>query len=137
MKCKVYKIFRILLLLYAVVVAFLCFAKFESLPDVEKFILGIPTDKVVHFCMFFPFAILAYYSYERKEDNILDSLCAVINACAYGCIFAGITEIIQGSLPYRSQDIADFGADCLGIIMASVFIFLINIILINRKKKRA
>lgn len=136
MKCKAYKIFRILLVLYVALVAFLCFANFkDSLPEVEKFIFGIPTDKLVHFCMFFPFAILGYYSYNRKENNVIDSLCAVINACAYGCIFAGITEIIQASLPYRSEDLADFGADCLAIITASVFIFLINIILIRRKKR--
>lgn len=136
MKCKAYKIFRILLVLYVALVAFLCFANFnDSLPEVEKFIFGIPTDKLVHFCMFFPFAILGYYSYDRKENNIADSLCAVINACAYGCIFAGITEIIQGSLPYRSEDLGDFGADCLAIIAASVLIFLVNLILIRKKNK--
>lgn len=136
MRCKLYKIARILLLLYLCAVAFLCFAKFDSLPDVEKFIFGIPTDKVVHFCMFFPFAILAYYSYNLKTDTIVESLCAVINACAYGCIFAGITEIIQASLPYRSEDLGDFAADCLGIGIASVFIFIFNYIAIKKRKKK-
>lgn len=135
MKCKAYKIFRILLLLYVALVAYLCFGNFKSLPDVEKFILGIPTDKVVHFCMFFPFSILGYYSYDRKTNTVIESLCAVINACAYGCIFAGITEIIQASLPYRSEDLGDFAADCLGIGVASVFIFLFNLIIIRRKNK--
>ena len=135
MKCRAYKIFRILLLIYIAAVAYLCFANFKSLPDVEKFIFGIPTDKVVHFCMFFPFSILSYYSYSKKTETVLESLFAVINACAYGCIFAGITEIIQATLPYRSEDLGDFGADCLGIGAASIIIFLINLILIKTKKK--
>ena len=135
MKCKACNIFRILLLIYVALVAYLCFANFRSLPDVDKYIFGIPTDKVVHFCMFFPFAILGYYAYDRKTKTVLESLYAVINACAYGCIFAGITELIQATLPYRSEDLSDFGADCLGIGAASVMIFLINILLIKRKKK--
>lgn len=135
MKCKAYNIFRILLLLYIAAVAYLCFANFKSLPDVEKFIFGIPTDKVVHFCMFFPFSILGYYSYDRKTKTVLESFYAVINACAYGCIFAGITELIQATLPYRTEDLGDFAADCLGIGAASVIIFLVNLILIKRKNK--
>ena len=51
---------RFLFFLYLAGIAFLCFMHVDKLPDVQKFIFGIPTDKVVHFGMFLPFPILAY-----------------------------------------------------------------------------
>ena len=53
---------KIVMLLYVVAVAYLCFANFHKLPEVPKTFLGIPMDKIVHFCMFFPFPILAEWS---------------------------------------------------------------------------
>ena len=50
---------RILFLLYLGAIALLCFMHVDKLPDVQKFIFGIPTDKIVHFGMFLPFPILA------------------------------------------------------------------------------
>ena len=46
---------RVLFAMYLVAVAVLCFGKFDSSQDVPKSLWGIPTDKVVHFLMFFRF----------------------------------------------------------------------------------
>ena len=86
-------LFKIALLLYVAAVAWLCFANFNKLPDVPKTFLGIQMDKIVHFCMFFPFPILAFLAYDRLTDTPLKALAALISICAIGCIFAGITEI--------------------------------------------
>ena len=41
---------RLLFFAYLAAVLFLCFGRFESTPDVPRSILGIPADKLVHFC---------------------------------------------------------------------------------------
>ncbi|MBR5724319.1 MAG: VanZ family protein [Bacteroidales bacterium] len=126
-------LFKIAMLLYIAAVAYLCFANFHKLPDVPKSFLGIPMDKLVHFCMFFPFPILAFLAYDKLTDTPLKALAALISICAVGCIFAGITELVQDSLPYRTKDLNDFGADCLAVGLASVLTFIIDISKMRKK----
>ncbi|MCR5352646.1 MAG: VanZ family protein [Bacteroidales bacterium] len=127
-------VFSIAMVIYIGAVAYLCFANFQKMHDVPRFFLGIPIDKVVHFAMFFPFPALAYLAYDRATDTPLKAFGALISICAIGCVFAGVTEIIQGSLPYRSQDIKDFGADCLAIGISSILTFLIDL---SKMRKRS
>ena len=47
--------FRILFFLYIAAVLYLCFGRFDNAPSIELNLWGIPTDKIVHFLMFFPF----------------------------------------------------------------------------------
>jgi len=126
-------IFNLGLILYIGAVGYLCFANFNKLPDVQKFIFGIPTDKIVHFCMFFPFPILAFLAYDKITDTVWKAIGAVLIIASIGCIFAGITEIIQGSLPYRSQDIKDFSADCISIVISSAIVLLADILTLKKK----
>ena len=125
---------KIIMLLYVVAVAYLCFANFHKLPDVPKTFLGIPMDKIVHFCMFFPFPILAFFAYDKLTETPLQALAALLCICAFGGIFAGLTEIIQGSLPYRSQDIHDFGADLLSIGISGLLVFLYDVSKMKKNK---
>lgn len=120
-------IFTVATILYVVMVAYLCFANFDKISDVPKLLFGIPTDKIVHFCMFFPFPILAYLAYDELTDTPLKAFGALISICAIGAVFAGLTEIVQGMLPYRYQDINDYGADCLAIGIAGILTFIIDI----------
>ena len=120
--------------LYIGLVAYLCFANFHRLPEVPNTFLGIPVDKIVHFWMFFPFPILAYLAYDKLTDTPLKAFAALISIFAIGCIFAGVTEIIQGSLSYRSQDPRDFGADCLAIGIASILTFIIDLSKMRKQK---
>ena len=120
-------IFTIAMVLYLVVVGYLLFANFEKLSSVPKIFLGIPTDKIVHFCMFFPFPILAYLAYDKLTDTPLKALAALVSICAIGAIFAGLTEIGQSLLPYRYEDISDFRADCLAIVLAGILTFVIDV----------
>ncbi len=139
MKCKPSKqapkelslralVFRLMLLLYICAVAYLCFGKFDDLPDLADSLWGIPMDKIAHFGMFFPFPILGYFSFDRKKRSWTEALVALILVSSFGCIFAGLTEIIQGMLPYRSEDMRDFGADCLAICLSSFIVFIIDLI---------
>lgn len=120
-------VFRITLILYIVTVAYLCFANLDNIPDVPKHLFGLEMDKIAHFCMFLPFPVLGFLSYGHKTNNIWQSLAVIVTICALGAIFAGITEIIQGMLPRRTEDIRDYKADLLAIGIASFIMFLIDI----------
>ena len=127
-------LFRIAMILYVIAVAWLCFANFSKLPDVPRTFLGIPTDKVVHFCMFFPFPILAFLAYDPYTTTPWQALAALVSICAIGGIFAGCTELIQEQLAYRSKDINDFGADCLAIGLSGLLVFTIDVLKMRKKK---
>ena len=120
-------IFSIAMVLYLAVVGYLLFANFEKLSSIPRIFLGIPTDKIVHFCMFFPFPILAYLAYDQLTDTPLKDFAALVSICAIGAIFAGLTEIGQSLLPYRYEDISDFRADCLAIVLAGILTFVIDV----------
>ena len=128
-------VFRLLLLLYICTVAYLCFANMRHLPDVPRTFFGIPTDKVVHFCMFFPFPIFGFLAYDRYSESIWHTIGIILNVASSGCIFAGLTEIIQGQIIYRSQDINDFAADCLAICISATLVLIWRIFIIKKKGK--
>ena len=50
---------RVLFLMYLGAIALLCFISGEKIPDIQREIFGIPTDKLVHFFMFLPFPVLS------------------------------------------------------------------------------
>ena len=118
---------RVLLCIYLICIAILCFSHFEHMPEVQKSILGVPTDKVVHFMMFLPFPILAYLSYGRFSDNLRKTLCFVLISFAVGVGIAFLTEFLQGFLPYRSKDGNDLLADILALTASSIIVLLIDI----------
>ena len=123
---------RILFAMYLVAVAVLCFGKFESSQDMPRELWGIPTDKVVHFLMFFPFPALAYLAFDRYKGNRSSSFLWAGVAFLAGCAYAAVTELIQSRLSYRSGDPVDFQADFLALAACSVFILII--ILLKPKK---
>lgn len=118
---------RILFLLYIAAVAMLCFMRVDKLPDVQKFIFGIPTDKVAHFLMFLPFPILAYLAYDHLTNKLGHAVLFAIATMAFGALLAYGTEYIQGRLPYRSMDLNDFKADLLALAVSCVFVFIVDI----------
>ena len=114
-------IFKVLFYLYLVAVAVLCFGSFNSLPQVSKTILGIPTDKVAHFCMFFPFPILAFLAYDKYTGDRKKVLLFALVTLIVGCLLAAGTELGQAYLTkYRSGDPKDFLADFLALLSGSV-----------------
>lgn len=126
---KSFKIaFRVLFYLYLIAVAVLCFGSFNSLPEVSKTILGIPTDKVVHFCMFFPFPILAFLAYDKFTGNRKKVLIFALVTFLVGCILAAGTELGQAYLTEnRSGEPLDFLADFLALLAGSVIATLIDL----------
>jgi len=113
--------FKAVFYLYLAAVAVLCFGNFQSLPSVSSTILGIPTDKIVHFCMFFPFPILAFLAYDKFTGTRKSVIIFALITFGAGCIIAAATEIGQALLTdYRSGDHTDFIADFLALLSSSL-----------------
>ena len=129
MKRKLKTLFKILFFLYLAVVLILCFSQFESTPNVPFTILGIPTDKVVHFCMFFPFPILAFLAFDRYTETVSSTLLFSGITLLVGILLAGGTEWGQAHLTdYRSGDPLDLLADGLALVLSTVLVTVWDIV---------
>ena len=112
---------RVLLVVYLAAVAYVCFAGQGSLPDFGDWKFPIPADKCVHFLLFLPWPILACLSVLRPNDERrVRTVVVLLIITIIGCGLAGATEYVQGLLPYRSRDILDFIADCLGLLTGAL-----------------
>lgn len=105
----------ILFCLYIGLVAYLCFAKPEDIPHVSFTWFGIPSDKIAHILMFFPFPILAYLVCEPTGKKWYWKFLLMLVILFIGIGLAHLTENIQSHLTYRTSDIKDFYADIVGI----------------------
>lgn len=120
--------FRLVFFLYLAAVLVLCFANFTDAPSVTQSILGIPTDKIVHFCMFFPFPVLAFLAFDTFTKNWRTSLLFAIAAFGAGIILALVTEWGQAHLTtWRSGDPKDFAADIIALGVSSILVFILDI----------
>lgn len=115
MRIKTRHISLILFLSYVSAVGILCLIKTDSLPEMPSLWLGIPADKVAHFCMFTPFPLLSYLSLMPGRRRIMTSVIVTAVLTAMGAAFAYGTELLQGQTGYRSYDINDFYADLAGL----------------------
>lgn len=124
---------KVILLIYITTLGILCFTSMSSLsPYATKTILGLASDKVVHFCMFLPFAICVYWAFSFKTSSNWWIFFNTMLIFGLGIICAGGTEIIQKYCPNRCPDVEDFYADCIGIVLGT---FLILLFQIGRKKQ--
>ena len=83
---------------------------------------GIGKDKIAHFLMFLPFPILMYMAFHTHHGNpwrlIIFMTVTILIGAAAG---AGI-ELLQMTTKYRSCDILDFRADCIGLLAGSFLV---------------
>ena len=116
---------RILFFLYLAAVLFLCFGRFENTPDVPWSFLGIPSDKLVHFCMFFPFPILAFLAFDRFTETPKSTFLFSGITWVLGMGLAFATEWGQAHLTdYRSGDPWDLLADGLAITLSTIVVII-------------
>ena len=124
----------VLFCLYIAAVAFLCFTQGEQLPELPKTWFGIPSDKLAHALMFFPFTILGYLSFTSEENSTLQKVIVMTILIAVGCGMAYATESIQRILGYRAYEISDMKADMIGLGIGA-FISILFIIFSTKKLK--
>ena len=128
---KFNKISLILFLIYLGLVFWCCFGNFSDMPDIQREILGFPTDKVVHFVLFLPFVTLGHMSINFLGKTFGGKLWLVLPVLIAGILLAIGIEIGQSLTSYRTGDAMDFFADALGLCVSTV----ITIILVFIKKK--
>lgn len=120
-------LFRILTLVYLGVIAILCFANFGNMPEVGKDFMGIPLDKIVHFLMFLPFPLLAFWSLRLSRKGVVKTLLVLVAIFIVGALLAWGTEYVQSKLPYRSMDMTDFRADRIGVACGCIAAFFVQL----------
>ena len=126
--------FQILFWIYVAGVLFLCFGHFDSTPSVPLDFFGIPTDKIVHFTMFFPFPILAFFAFDRYTDSVKSTLLFVGITFIVGLLLAFATEWGQAHLTeYRSGDSMDLLADTTALLLSSTLVAVLDIVKQRRR----
>ena len=124
MKNRLRIIMTFLFCIYIATLVFLCFMKTESVPDVQFTLFGIPADKLVHFCMFAPYPVLAFQTFHNNNVTFWRELILLGVLAVFGLGLAYGTEQIQGLTDYRSYEIADFCSDAMGIAAGCVIVLI-------------
>lgn len=118
----------VLFIIYLAAVAYCCFGHFNDLPEISsETFFGIPTDKVIHFLMFFPFPILCHIAFAGWRTKPRHTLVSVTVIFLAGCLIAAGTEIGQSFTDYRSGDILDFAADTLSLAISSIIVLAVDL----------
>jgi VanZ family protein len=125
MKISLKKIFRCGFVIYLIAVLYLCFGHFDNTPDIPWTLLGIPSDKLVHFCMFFPFPILAFLAFDKYTETPKSTFLFSGITWVLGLLLAFGTEWGQAHLTdYRSGDPWDLLADALALTLSTVLVII-------------
>lgn len=116
---------RILFFLYLAAVLVLCFGQFKDAPSVPWTLLGIPSDKLVHFCMFFPFPILAFLAFDKYTETPRSTFLFSGITFLVGVALAFGTEWGQAHLTtYRSGDPLDWLADISALFLSTLIVII-------------
>ena len=116
---------RILFFLYLVAVLVLCFGQFKDAPSIPWTLLGIPSDKLAHFCMFFPFPILAFLAFDKYTETPRSTFLFSGITFLVGVALAFGTEGGQAHLTtYRSGDPLDWVADVSALFISTLIVII-------------
>jgi len=86
-----------------------------SLAITKGKVLGFRKDYLFHILLFIPWMILAKWRWkESNKKNIFWF------ALSFGIMFAGISEAIQIFVPYRTFNVIDLAANCLGVVIGAL-----------------
>ena len=126
-KRKTYIIVTALFLLYIAAVLCLCLLNLsDKTPELPKYFLGIPMDKLAHFLMFFAYPATGWLMLTYNKTIKMRQVFIFPVLLITGLLFAAFTETAQGLFTtYRESDNLDFVADAIGILSST---FLIRIL---------
>lgn len=115
MKISIRAIISTLFCIYIAAIFFLCMMNGDNVPDIQMNLLGIPMDKVAHFCMFVPYPILSFMTFQPVEAPPSRKTMLLAVLVISGAVIAYATEQLQGMTGYRTYEIKDFYADLVGL----------------------
>lgn len=121
-KRKTYIVVTALFAIYIMVVLCLCLLNLsDKTPELPKYFLGIPMDKIAHFLMFFAYPVTGWLliTYNKQLGIAGKHMYTIL--LVTGLAFALFTEIAQSQLTtYREGDPMDFVADAAGILCGTI-----------------
>lgn len=126
MRGKLHIVFKIVVLLYAVAVGVLCFAKFDPEFIQEQSQLLHLTDKDVHFLMFLPFVPLIYLAFASSKWGMRKTLMFSARMIVVAVAVASMIELIQGQTGYRGEDLWDALAGIGGAATGAVILLAVK-----------
>jgi hypothetical protein len=113
--------------LYLGLLFFLSLYPFSSTPvDMSKYLLGIRTDRIVHFIMFFPLPLLSGCVYELSRLKFKRRYCKYILIFSVSVVIASLTEFLQGISAFRDFDYIDLVANWFSIIVSSLLLIPVD-----------
>ena len=111
-------------LIYTISISVLSLAHLTELPELNT---GFD-DKIAHFILYAGlclFWFMSLYVLKTKSSLLIASLLSIV--------FGGVIEILQGVLSiYRTTDIFDFVANCLGILTMALIIYTKKEVIIKK-----
>ncbi len=119
-----YIVVTALFMLYIVAVLCLCLLDLsDTAPELPKFFLGIPMDKLAHFLMYFAYPVVCWLMLTYNKRIKINHKYLYSTIIITGLAFAAFTETAQGLLTsYREPDPMDFLANTLGIFSATLLL---------------
>lgn len=103
---------KALFYLYILIVLFLLVMKTKSMGvKLDLSFFGIPTDKIIHAILFFPFLVFTRINYPRN---------AFFTCLFLGIFFCSFCESLHYFIPYREFSIYDFYANIVGLSIGSL-----------------
>ena len=101
--------------IYTIAIAVLSLAHLTELPELNT---GVD-DKIVHFVLYAGlclFWFMSLYVLKTKSSLLIASLLSIV--------FGGVIEVLQGVVSiYRTADIFDLVANCLGVLIMALIIY--------------
>ena len=127
-KRKTYVAVTALFALYIITVLCLTLLNLsDKTPELPKYFLGIPMDKLAHFLMYFAYPIVCWLMLTYNKRIKINHKYLFSTILITGLTFAAFTETAQGLLTtYRDADPMDFVANILGIFSASLLMRIFN-----------
>jgi VanZ family protein len=118
----------------AIIIFYLCcLIPQNDIPDVD-FGFFIPTDKIVHFLMYFGLSIVASFNYIYDKNGKIIILKLVVFAILVPILYGGLIEILQADyFSERNGDWYDFLADVSGSLVTLPFSLRFRHFLLNRQ----
>ena len=110
--------------IYTIAIAVLSLAHLTELPELNT---GFD-DKIAHFILYAGlclFWFMSLYVLKTKSSLLIASLLSIV--------FGGVIEVLQGVVSiYRTTDIFDFVANCLGVLTIALVIYTKKEVIIKK-----